>query len=144
MKKFLTVASLALLTVLLALTLAGCGGVGKLQKAYEKEGYTCTVVKATDNEDIKKEIADLEEEIKTLEGEDKAAAQKSLDILKKSEVLTVKKNRSVALILYTPKLKSTMGDEAYAKAEEDGTVKGDYTFYGLPAGDAYEIFKANA
>lgn len=146
MKKFLTVASLALLTVLLALTLAGCGGVGKLQKAYEKEGYTCEVKKASD-EDIK-EIEDYIAELP--DGEEKDAAKKELEITKKAEILNIsKQNVPVAKVIYVPNIddyKEILGETAWGAAEGAGYIKGNLVFTPIAdlSGDAFKIFKDNA
>lgn len=148
MKKFLTVASLALLTVLLAITFAGCGNkTSKLQKAYEKAGYTCEVTTLTDDE--KKEYEDA---IKELDGDEKKEMQELYDVMKKSEALEVKKDgATVVIITYIPNLKDNFskiagefGGSTYDAAEKLGMVKGDFMYGGSPIGDAFQIFKDNA
>lgn len=112
MKKFLTVLSTVLLVALLALTLTACGdSSGSIKKAYEKEGYTVTTADAKDNAALK-----------TLLGED------AKDELDNYEVIVCTKGITTVTIVKFPsadKLKETLGEDDYKKAEENGLVNGN-------------------
>ena len=139
MKKFLCGLSMALLTIILAFTLAGCSKAGNIKKAYENEGYTVTSAKAE------------ESDLKSVLGEDAAKEAASYEYYTVCDKATGK--IPVAFYIKCPsasKIKDTMtitnddgskDTSAYDEAVESGLINGDCIYVGLPAGDLFEIFK---
>lgn len=131
MKKFITAICTALLVVVLAFTLTGCDKSGKIKKAFEKEGYTVTVIKASDS----KVLTDLlsEEDMKEIDEYEVFNCSKSAGL--SSGIVTIIKFPS------DDKLKEVLGEEAYNKAEEKGYVNGN-CYLAVPLGaDVVKIFK---
>lgn len=111
MKKFLAALSTALLIVVLALTLSGCDNSGKIQKAFEKEGYEVTVTKADEDSTL---LSMLDDEQKK-------------DISQYS-IITCKKGLHVASIIKFPSantIKESVGESDYDKLVESGFVNGN-------------------
>lgn len=135
MKKFLTAMATILTVVVMALTLAGCSDkAGSIKKAFEKEGYTVSAIKAEDSEWLQSHLSD----------EDK----KDID---KYEVFTCTKKDGLlsasATVIKFPskdKLAETVGQSTYDSAVESGLVNGNCYLVlplGLDAKGIIEIFK---
>ena len=118
MKKIICGISMALLTVVLALCLAGCNTDGKIKKAFEKEGYSVTASTVEENESAKAFLSVLltEDEMKDAN---------------KYGVITVSKSLNSGVIIQFPstgKLKETLNkndDKAYDNAKDKGYVNGN-------------------
>ena len=111
MKKVLISLSTALLVVILALTMAGCDKSGSIQKAYENEGYTVTVIDAKDSDALK-----------TLLGED------AKDEIDKYAVYVCSKGLITVSYVKFPSadtIKEVLGEDGYKKATESGFVNGN-------------------
>ncbi len=134
MKKFLCGLSMALLTIILAFTLAGCNTDGKIKKAFEKEGYTVTATTVEENKEATAVLSAL-----LTEDEMKDANKYGIIVVSKAIVNT-------GVIIQFPssgKLKETLNkndDKAYDKAKEDGFVNGNCYLVSISP-DVIKIFK---
>ncbi len=140
MKKIIAGISMALLTVVLALTLAGCSKAGSIQKAYEDAGYTVSSHAASEDELKDKGFSD--EDAKDASSYaiyvvyDKATG--------KIPVATYIKYPSADKIkdlMTTTKDDGSKDTSAYDEAVESGLINGDCVYIGVPTGDVFNIFK---
>ena len=133
MKKIIGAISVSLLTVILALCLAGCNTDGKIKKAFEDEGFTVTSTTVEDSDSAKAFLSALltEDEMKDANG---------------YGVITVNKTIRSGIIIQFPssgKLKETLNkndDKAYDNAKEKGFVNGNCYLISIDPG-VIEIFK---
>lgn len=133
MKKFLTAMATILAVVVMALTLAGCSDKsGSIKKAFEKEGFEVSAVKAEDSELLK--------EILTDEQEKDIDKYEVFSCLKKNGLLDT---QSATIIKFPSKdeIIKAIGQEKYDKAVESGLINGN-CYLLLPLGkDVVNIFK---
>ncbi|MDE7163182.1 MAG: hypothetical protein K2O44_03780 [Clostridia bacterium] len=128
MKKFLTAMATVLAVVVMAFTLAACSDAsGSIKKAFEKEGYTVTAIKAEDSKAL----------MSLLDDEQKKDASKY-------EVFTCTKSLQSATVVKFPSkndIIDVIGQDAYDKAVDGGLInKNCYLL--VPLGvDVINIFK---
>lgn len=131
LKKFALVLTAALLVMVMSLGLVACGKSGSIKKAFEKEGYTVTTVKADDDNAL----------VKTLYS---SADEDGKKILDKSELIFVNKALLSGIVVKFPStkdLKDYLGD-TYDKTVEAGLVNGDCVLLTLDiTGSVTKIFK---
>ena len=130
---------MALLTIILAFTLAGCSKAGNIKKAYENEGYTVESHSAS------------EEDLKGILSDDAAKEASSYEIYVVYDKLTGKiPSASYVKFPSAGKIKDNMtvtkddgskDTTAYDEAVKSGLINGDCVYIGLPTGDLFEIFK---
>ena len=115
MRKYLKILSVAMLVAVcaIALAFAGCSDkAGSVKKAFEKEGYTVTEVKAEDSDILKSLLSEEEQE----------------EISKYSVIQCSKKDglssASVTVVVFpsADKIKEVLGDDQYDKAVESGFI----------------------
>lgn len=131
LKKFVTVLTMALVIAVMSIGLVACGKSASIKKAFEKEGYTVTTVKADDDNTL----------VKTLYS---AADEDGKKILDKSELILVNKSLLSGIVVKFPStsdLKDYLGDN-YDKTVEAGLVNGDCVLLTLDlTGAVSKIFK---
>ena len=125
MKKFICGLSMALLTVILAFSLAGCSKAGNIKKAYEDAGYTVSSHSASE-EDLKNN-GFSDEDAKNASSYEIYIVYPSADKIKNNMTST--------------KEDGSKDTSAYDEAVESGMINGDCVYIGLPAGDVFNIFK---
>lgn len=118
MKKYLKVLTVAMIVAVcaIAVAFAGCGDkAGSIKKAFEKEGYEVTEVKAEDSSVLKDLLNDEQEE----------------EISKYSVIQCTKKDglsSASATIIKFPSvdtIKEVLGEDGYNKAVETGYINGN-------------------
>lgn len=134
MKKFFAAMATVLAVVVMAFTLAACSDAsGNVKKAFEKEGFTVTAIKAEDSE----LLMDL------LNDEQKKDVSKYEVIYLEKQGSTILGNQSATVIKFPSKdtIIESIGQDAYDKAVEGGLInKNCYLL--LPLGkDVVNIFK---
>lgn len=118
MKKYLKTLSIAMLVAVCAIVVAfaGCSDkAGSIKKAFEKDGYTVTEVKAEDSDVLKGLLSEEEQK----------------DISKYSVIQCSKKDglssASATVIVFpsADKIKEVLGSDIYDSAVESGYVNGN-------------------
>lgn len=116
MKKFFKAAIAAIAVVILACAFVGCSDAsGKIQKAFEREGYTVTAVKAEDSPELQNYLSD----------------EQKKDINKYGVLNCTKRdglNSAVVVIIKYPskdEIIEGIGQENYDSAVENGLVNGN-------------------
>mgnify|MGYP001087542507 CR=1 FL=1 len=117
MKKILSAISLALITIVIALTFAGCDKSGNVKKAFENEGYTVTEMNAKESTAL--------------------AGILSSDQKEKIDQYSVKGLQSATIVKFSSKdeIVDFLGEEGYNKAVEGGLVNGN-CWLAIPVGIA--------
>ena len=140
MKKLLTALTTALLVVILAVTMTGCGKAGAIKSAYEKEGYTVATATVKDNEQAKGALKALglsDDEVKEAENWEVITASKGISI---AVVLKFPSSGDLKNFLTVEKDDGSKDTAMYDKAVEDGNVNSECLLL-LGAGTAKDIFK---
>ncbi|MDE6585589.1 MAG: hypothetical protein K2K80_02795 [Clostridia bacterium] len=141
MKKFISAISIALLTVILAFTLAGCDKSGAIEKAYEDNGYTVKITTTAENATVKNLISTIltEEQKKEI---DKYALIYASKLLPPEGVVIIKFGSSGDLkdFLTIEDKDGNKDTSAYDAAKDAGHINGNCYFI-VGGKDALNIFK---
>lgn len=122
------------LACLMLVSLVSCDKSGSIKKAFEKEGYTVTVVNA-DNENIQTLLSLLlnEEQVKEV-------SKYELIYCQPEGLVNVLNNALVIKFSDSSAMKEFLGEDSYKNASENGIVNGNCLILTAGSG-AKEIFK---
>lgn len=121
MKKVLSAISLMLLTIVLALTMAGCDKSGNVKKAFENEGYTVTEMNAKESTALAAILSSDQKE----------------KIDQYSVIFCVKGLQSATIVKFSSKdeIVDFLGEDTYNSAVESGLINGN-CWLAVPVGVA--------
>ena len=140
MKKIICGLSMALLTVILAFSLAGCSKAGNIKKAYEDAGYTVSSHSASE-EDLKNNGISDEDAKNASSYEIYIVYDKTTGKIPVATYIKYPSADKIKNNMTSTKEDGSKDTSAYDEAVESGMINGDCGYIGLPAGDVFNIFK---
>ena len=141
MKKFISAISMALLTVILAFTLAGCDKSGAIEKAYEDAGYNVTVTTTKENSTVKGLLAKVLNEDQQKEIDKYAIIYANKNLVDNVVIIKFGSSGDLKDFLTVEDKDGNKDTTAYDKAKDNGYINGNcYLILGYTK-ESLEIFK---